>query len=118
MTTEILLASILANFVIAFINTLNKEKRMIEEGGKPLPSSSYVFLVLRFLLWALVTYFVVELSTVTLTGWVGMLFYSGVLIGTYIVAIPLEVIIRTAFVLFYRKRMIKELEKKENNRAE
>lgn len=109
----IALGSILANFLIAFVNTLNKEKLMIKEGGKPLPSSAYVFLTVRYLLWALV--FTLGLQLFNITPTVGMLALvesSILLVITYIISVPIEVVIRTLIAVVIRWKRTRELASK------
>lgn len=101
-------------FLIALYNTLLKEKTMVEEGGDPLPTSAYVFLTIKHVIWIGVT---------LLSGYVvpSYWFGSGVLLTfvisvgfvilSYVVATLIEVIIRTVIVYF----KVRELKKAQKN---
>ena len=112
----IMVGSIGAYFIIALYNTLAKEKTMIEEGGEPLPSSSYMFLVTKYLLWGLVTWYgslLVPRNWVTIDGVLFFLLVAGTLIISYLVATIIEVIIRVLVAYLAHKKEGRDLTKRE-----
>lgn len=100
------LASISVFLLIAVWSTLKKEKIMIEEGGHPLPTSSYVFLLLKHILWLLA---VTVVTLWTPDNWLehnSNLATYGVtallVLVSYVLAHIVEVIIRVIVVLIYQ----------------
>lgn len=112
----IMVGSIGAYFIIALYNTLVKEKTMIEEGGEPLPSSSYMFLVIKYLLWGLVTWYgslLVPRSWVEIDGVLFFLLVVGTMITSYLASTFIEVVIRVLVVYMAHKKEGRDLTKKE-----
>lgn len=95
--------------------TLKKEKIMIEEGGEPLPTSSYVFLVIRYLLQAVLalglSYWLPELPV---NKWVLLVVLAFLII---LISRLIEVGIRTLIVMIkvraYKKQVENKVVKKE-----
>lgn len=103
-TVTVLIGSVFANLIVALINTFNKEKQMIKEGGAPLPTSSYVFLIVKYLIWAgsvAVFYNFNVYSPDTLLHW--GVFSMGIIIVTYLMATFIEVLIRVIMVFVLTK---------------
>lgn len=102
-----LTGSIAAYFFIALYNTFSKEKLMIEEGGEPLPTSSYMFLIIKYLLWAIVTWYGSLVIPEAWKAWEGIKFFFlsvSYMIIAYLVATLLEVIIRVVVIYIAHKR--------------
>lgn len=114
MTLSILIGAVLANLLVAISNTFNKEKQMIREGGNPLPTSSYVFLIIKYLLWAGFLLMFLPLKVyVPDSLWEWTLFSMGVTIVAYIGATLAEVLFRVLVVYFVtasrKRKLAKEL---------
>ena len=102
------------DLLIALYNTMNKEKAMIQSGGEPLPTSSYVFLVLKYSLWVLNTLFIIPLifpEALTVPTGQYALIVAASFLGTYLLATLEEVLIRVLIVLYVQRSRIKQLKK-------
>lgn len=102
------------DLLIALYNTMNKEKAMIQSGGEPLPTSSYVFLVLKYSLWVLNNLFILPLifpEVLTVPTGQYALIVAVSFLGTYLLATLEEVLIRVLIVLYVQRSRIKQLKK-------
>ena len=89
---------------------------MIEEGGEPLPSSSYMFLVVKYLLWGLVTWYgslLVPRNWIEIDGVLFFLLVAGTLILTYLAATFIEVFIRVFVAYLAHKKEGRDMTKRE-----
>lgn len=109
---DILIGSIIANFIVALFSTFNKEKQMVKDGGEPLPTSSYLFLVARYLIWGLVTWGVIALFNITTFT---ILISIGLLMLTYFISIPIEVLMRLVVVIVVTKSRTRKINKELKN---
>lgn len=101
-------------FLIALYNTLLKEKTMVEEGGDPLPTSAYVFLALKHIIWigvVLVSQLVVPAEWFHTSGWLVALLSLAFIIVAYIISTIIEVVIRVV-VVYFKLRSLKKIQKK------
>lgn len=106
----VLIGALIANLLVALYNTFNKEKIMIQEGGSPLPISSYVFLVVKYALWALAVGLTDILSfTQPTSQWGLMLFTVSIVVSTYIVATILEVLVRVIIHYIWKKKLQRDV---------
>lgn len=106
----VLIGAVIANLLVALYNTFNKEKVMIQEGGAPLPISSYVFLVVKYALWALAVGLTDILSfTQPQSQWGLLLFTISIVVSTYIVATILEVLVRVVIHYIWKKKLQRDV---------
>lgn len=85
----IFIHTIIGFIFIAFVHTLSKEKTMIQEGGEPLPTSSYVMLIVKHIVWIGVVWLTRGIEF-TVPDWAYFLYF----IGTYLVATVIDVVLR------------------------
>lgn len=103
--------------ITAFTNTKRKEKYMIEEGGAPLPTSSYVFLFIQYILRVLLAISLIFVVPVEFQfNMSGYVTFAVMLIVVPIIARLIEVLIRVAIVSYVRKQYVKQLEEKEGKK--
>lgn len=111
-----LMTVVFGDFLIALYNTMNKEKVMIQSGGEPLPTSSYVFLAVKYILWVsnvmLIPSVLNLFHTLPSPDTVGaMLIVFASFLGTYVLATLEEVLIRVLIVFYVQRSRIKQLKK-------
>lgn len=106
---EVLLGFMIAECIQALYSISKKEKQMLLEGGEPLPTSSYLFLGLRYLLRGITIAVIAKVypvgsidSTILLT--------VGFILLVYVLAFFAEVIIRSLVILIVL-RLRKDSEK-------
>lgn len=86
--------------------TRKKERIMISEGGEPLPTSSYVFLIIQYVLRvALATCAYLFMPNVPIPNVITLLLVYAVII---FVARVIEVGIRTGIVMYLTKKYVKQ----------
>jgi len=102
-------------FLIALYNTLLKEKSMVEEGGDPLPTSAYVFLTLKHIIWigvALISQLVIPAEWFyTSSEWLVALLSIAFILVAYTISTIIEVVIRVV-VVYFKLRSLKKVQKK------
>lgn len=107
--------AIIGYYFIAIYNTLLKEKTMVEEGGDPLPTSAYVFLTIKHVIWGVIAY--TGGAILPLSWFSGSLLDFFIAVGyvilTYVVSTLIEVLIRTVIVYFRVKALTKQQNKEE-----
>lgn len=104
-------------FFEAFNNTKRKERYMIDDGGEPLPRSSYVFLVLQ--------YFLREVLAVSCAFIVpkdfqfnisGLAAFIAILFLIPLIARVVEVCIRVLIVKYLQNKYIKHIKENTNTK--
>ena len=96
--------------VRAILATRKKERIMIEEGGKALPVSSYVFLCIRYVLRVLMAMLAVWfMPALPINMWVLLVV---ICIAIVFVSQVIEVAIRTLIVMYLTRKYRKAIEKK------
>lgn len=116
---SIMVGGVIGYFLIALYNTLLKEKAMIQEGGEPLPSSSYVFLTLKHLIWSGTVWLfglVIPMTWFNQSTFLTFVVALGYVIVTYLAATVIEVLIRTV-VIYIRISQLKNENKNTEKEA-
>ncbi|WP_329811129.1 hypothetical protein [Enterococcus faecium] len=94
----------------AFLNTKRKERYMIEDGGEPLPRSSYVFLFIQYVLrtlFAILLIFIVPESLQFNVG--GITAFIVVLLIIPFISRFIEVGIRVLIIKYLQAKHIKRI---------
>lgn len=111
---KVFIVSTIATLIVALANTYNKEKIMVQESGEMLPTSSYVFLVVRHLLLIGVLYVIGDLFLmVPQTGFVAYLSTVGLYLVAYVASFLLEVVVRFIVSYSYFKAKQKKVDNHE-----
>lgn len=113
---ETLIGSIIGFFILAVWNTFNKEKDMVQSGGEPLGTSSYVFLLLQHVIWVLIILGLdfLQWFAYNVTGLIQIGLTILVFITTYWLTKIIEVLIRVAVVRYYQSKIQSELKKRDD----
>lgn len=101
--------AIIAEFIQAVLMTLNKDRTLVRGGEGPLPTSSYIFLLVRYITRVLVLYGasgLVDIESFTI------LLIVGYILAVYVIAFLLEVIVRSV-VIWIAVRTLKNKNKEE-----
>ncbi len=100
----------------AVSGTIRKERIMVEEGGDPLPTSSYVFLIINqgaiagfLFLWGVVLSFILVMVTNVILAVI--LFTLAVTILSIVSATILSTIVQTIAVIIVRRKQIAHTKK-------
>lgn len=101
----------------AFLNTKRKERYMIEDGGEPLPRSSYVFLFIQYVLrtlFAILLIFIVPESLQFNVG--GITAFILVLVVVPFISRLIEVGIRVLIIKYLQSKHIERIKKQGNEK--